>query len=99
MMLQFVARLAVVLALMGPLQSLAAETADECKARCHGLAEADLRACSELPANPSCGKAVEAHREQCYEFCGRQYPERSDPPPQEDQARPSKCDSGLKACP
>jgi hypothetical protein len=99
MMLQFVVRLAVVLALIGPLQSLSAETADECKARCNGLAEADLRVCSDLPANPSCAKAVEAHREQCYEFCGRQYPERSDPQPQEGEVKPGKCDPDLKACP
>jgi hypothetical protein len=99
MMLQLVARLAAVLALMGPLQSLAAETMDECSARCNGLADADRRVCSDLPANPSCAKAVEAHRDQCYEFCGRQYPERSDPQPQQGEVRPRKCNPGLKACP
>jgi len=64
-----------------------------------GLAEADHRVCSELPANPSCAKAVETNRQQCHEFCGRNYPERTDPQPQGDDVRPDKCDADRQACP
>jgi hypothetical protein len=97
-MIQFFSRLAVAVLLMGPFPSLAEEEeAGACRAHCNGLADADQRACSELPPNPSCARAVEVHREQCHEFCGRQYPERSDPP-QQGEVGPGKCDPDLPAC-
>jgi hypothetical protein len=97
-MIHFRFRLAVVLLLIMPVQLLAAETADECRTRCERLAEADHRVCSDLPANPSCGKAVETNRQQCHDYCGRTYPERSDPQPQGDDAGPDTCDAESRAC-
>jgi hypothetical protein len=98
MMIHFRLRLAVVLLLIVPVRLLAAETAEECRTRCERLAEADHRVCSDLPANPSCAKAVEGNRQQCHDYCGRTYPERSDPQSQGDDARPDTCDAESRAC-
>jgi hypothetical protein len=96
MTIHFCSVFTVALLLIGPVQLRAAETAEECRTRCEKLAEADHRVCSELPANPSCGNAVEVNRQQCHDYCGRTYPERSDP--QGNDARPDTCDAESRAC-
>jgi hypothetical protein len=79
--------------------SLAADTADECRARCGQLAEADHRVCSDLPPNPSCANVVEANRKQCFEFCGRTNLQTSDEPePQGGGPKADKCDAETQSC-
>jgi hypothetical protein len=98
MMVHFLSRLAVAFLLIAPVQSLVAWTADECRTSCDRYADADYRVCSDLPANPSCAKAVENNRQQCHEACGRTYPERSDPQTQGNDTRPDTCDAESRAC-
>jgi hypothetical protein len=98
MMVRFFSWLAVAFLLISPVQSLVAWTAGECRTSCDRYAEADHRVCSDLPANPSCAKAVEGNLQRCHESCGRTFPERSDPQLQEDEVRPEICDAESRSC-
>jgi hypothetical protein len=98
-MIDFVLRLAIALLVIAPMQLRAAETAGECRLGCDHLAEADHRVCSDLPSNPSCATAVEANRGRCHEYCGRNYPEQADRPPEPDGVARDRCDAERRACP
>jgi hypothetical protein len=98
-MIHSVSRLAIALLVLAPMQLRAAETAGECRLGCDHLAEADHRVCSDLPANASCATAVEMNHRRCHEFCGRNYPEQADQPPQTDGVAPDRCDAERRACP
>jgi len=53
----------------------AADTANQCSARCERNAISDRQACADLPANPSCRLVVEKNRLRCLDFCDRTYPQ------------------------
>jgi hypothetical protein len=53
----------------------AADTANQCSARCERNATSDRQACADLPANPSCRLVVEKNRLRCLDFCERSYPQ------------------------
>ncbi|WP_426439773.1 hypothetical protein [Bradyrhizobium genosp. P] len=49
-------------------------TARQCKERdCQGLFEANLAACSELPANKSCVDMAKSQKGRCDQFCDANY--------------------------
>jgi hypothetical protein len=91
--------LAIAFVLIVSAGSPTAETANDCRARCNQLAQADHRVCADLPPNPSCGNVVEANRRQCFEFCDRTHPQASDQPePEDGDPRAGKCDAETQSC-
>ena len=72
---------AVMIAAAGPVRSLTPancskgeRTARECKERdCQRLFEANLAACSELPANKACPEMAKSQKSRCDQFCDANY--------------------------
>jgi hypothetical protein len=49
-------------------------TARQCKERdCRGLFEANLAACSELPANKACPEMAKSQKRRCDQYCDDNY--------------------------
>jgi hypothetical protein len=61
----------VLIASSGP---LAADTAEQCSARCEYNATSERQTCAEVLPNPSCRVMVEQGRLRCLDYCYRSFP-------------------------